>query len=132
MMGRSSSSEKGKGDGSSEDEIDGWSDIESQDKKRGTPKPRQSIFQRLVHGKLFDGKKQLIFESKFKEKEVKEILHLLRKEQDLEGIEDGDGRKCVPSSHEQAWWINLLTPAAGSTTGSMSAECCAVLRTLKK
>lgn len=84
---------KGKRDGSSEDEIDGWSDIDTEEKKRGSPRPRQSLYHRLIHGKLLDGKKQVIFEPKFKEKEVKEILSLLQREQELEGIEAGDGRK---------------------------------------
>lgn len=84
---------KNKGSTSSEDEVDNWSDIEEEEKKRGSPKPQLSLYQKIIRGQLLDGKKQLVFEPKFKEKDVKEILSLIKKEQELEGIEDGDGRK---------------------------------------
>lgn len=90
--GRDGEKGKDKG-GEAQEEIDGWSDLESEDKKRGTDSTRRSLGQRIWRGKLLDGKKQATFEPKFKEKEVKEIINLTYKEQELEGLEKNDGRK---------------------------------------
>ncbi len=91
--GRGGEKGKDKG-GEAQEEIDGWSDLESEDKKRGTAdSARLSLGQRIWRGKLLDGKKQATFEPKFKEKEVKEIINLAYKEQELEGLDTNDGRK---------------------------------------
>jgi hypothetical protein len=88
---------KGKEDEADGDE-DGWSDIESAEKKRGEQKSHGSLCQRVCNGRLLDGKKQVVFEPKFKEKSVKEILSLLQKEQEFEGYEVKDGRKYIDPS----------------------------------
>jgi hypothetical protein len=86
---------KGKGkEDEAQEEMDGWSDLETEDLKKGS-KSRNSLCQRVWQGKLLDGKKQMSFEPKFKEKEVKEIINLIYKEQELENFEENDGRKCV-------------------------------------
>jgi hypothetical protein len=98
--GRDGEKGKDKG-GEAQEEIDGWSDLESEDKKRGADSARRSLGQRIWRGKLLDGKKQATFEPKFKEKEVKEIVNLTYKEQELEGLEKNDGRKYALSPTNQ-------------------------------
>jgi len=88
--------EDGEDHGENSDDESGYSDLENQDSKRGeklTSRERGGLWHRFTTGRLVDGRDQVKFVPKFKEKEAREILDLAQEEATLDNIDSEDGRR---------------------------------------